>query len=215
MSASVINNVQSFVELQNMPGYDNPAWGEPWRNTYNTVKTTNGFPTMDMIHFTGHHTMGPLVGNDYMEKDLIYHNTTLAQPYFLGNSFKSSDGFFPTELGFSERIIPVLTKLGIKWSVIGNNHFSRTLKDYPLLNDPGKDTLISPPNRATLQNSSNVGKWVSKQMFNEQQVVWNKYPFASRRTGFVMSILQRVKNTALPGYRSHRLNHGKKATKVL
>ncbi|MCZ4151373.1 hypothetical protein BZG21_44090, partial [Escherichia coli] len=74
---------------------------------------------------------------------------------------------------------PVLDKLGIEWSVIGNNHFSRTLKDYPLLNDPGKDTMISPPNRADLQNTSDVGSWVSSPMFNEKQVVYNKYPFAS------------------------------------
>ncbi|WP_275422805.1 carbohydrate binding domain-containing protein [Paenibacillus mucilaginosus] len=179
MSAAVINNVNSFMYTNNVPGYSNTNWGAPWKNAYNTLKTPSGNRTMDMVHFTGHHTMGPLVGNDYMLKDLIYHNATLAQPYFLGSDFKSSKGFFPTELGFSERIIPVLEKLGIQWSVIGNNHFSRTLRDYPLLNDPGKDTMVSPPNRADLQNESNVGSWVSQQMFNEQQVTHNKFPFAS------------------------------------
>ncbi|MES0857860.1 hypothetical protein ABS784_17150, partial [Geobacillus sp. G4] len=72
---------------------------------------------MDLIHFSGHHSMGPLAGNEYLLKDLIYQNAVLAQPFFLGDSFKSSKGFFPTELGFSERIIPVLDKLGIEWSV--------------------------------------------------------------------------------------------------
>ncbi|MFD1908261.1 hypothetical protein ACFSQ7_36095 [Paenibacillus rhizoplanae] len=123
--------------------------------------------------------MGPLVGNDYLLKDMIYHGASMAQPYFLGSSYKSSKGFFPTELGFSERIIPVLNKLGIQWSVIGNNHFSRTLKDYPLLDSPGTDTMVSPPNRSDLQNVSTAGDWVSEPMFNEQQVVYNKYPFAS------------------------------------
>ncbi|MFN0226051.1 MULTISPECIES: carbohydrate binding domain-containing protein [Paenibacillus] len=179
MSAAVINNVNSFMSTNNVPGYSNPNWGTPWKNAYNTLKTPGGNRTLDMVHFTGHHTMGPLVGNDYMLKDLIYHNATLAQPYFLGSDFKSSKGFFPTELGFSERIIPVLEKMGIQWSVIGNNHFSRTLKDYPLLNDPGKDTMVSPPNRADLQNASDVGSWVSQPMFNEQQVTHNKFPFAS------------------------------------
>ncbi len=178
MSAAVINNVQSFAELGNQGGY-NLGWGDYWRTTQQTFKTTNGYKALDTIHFAGHHSMGPLVGNDYLLKDLIYQNVTLAQPYFLGSSFTSSKGFFPTELGFSDRIIPVLNKLGITWSVIGNVHFSRTLQDYPYLNDPGVDTLVSPPNRADLRNVSNVGSWVSAAMFNEKQVTHNKFPFAS------------------------------------
>ncbi|MFC5468967.1 carbohydrate binding domain-containing protein [Cohnella suwonensis] len=179
MSGALLNNVNSLMYTNNVNGYNNTNWGAPWRNAYTSLLTQNNKRTMDLIHFTGHHSMGPLVGNDYMLKDLIYQSATLAQPFFLGNSFKSSKGFFPTELGFSERIIPVLAKLGIQWSVIGNNHFSRTLKDYPYLNDPGVDTKISPPNRADLQNTSNIGSWVSQQMFNEAHVVQNKYPFAS------------------------------------
>ena len=178
MSASVVNNVQSFAELGNLNGY-NPGWGNYWRDTQLNTKTQNGYNALDTIHFTGHHSMGPLVGNDYFLKDLIYQNVTLAQDYMLGNNFSSSRGFFPTELGFSERIIPVLTKLGIQWSVLGNVHYSRTLRDYPYLNDPGIDTLVSPPNRADLQNESAAGSWLSIQMFNEQQVTHNKFPFAA------------------------------------
>lgn len=179
MSGSLLNNVDSFMYTNNVNGYNNKAWGAPWKSAYNNLKTTHGERTMDLVHFSGHHSMGPLAGNEYLLKDLIYQNAVMAQPFFLGDSFKSSKGFFPTELGFSERIIPVLDQLGIEWSVIGNNHFSRTLKDYPLLNDPGKDTMVSPPNRADLQNTSSVGSWVSAPMFNEKQVVYNKYPFAS------------------------------------
>ncbi|QUL56793.1 fibronectin type III domain-containing protein [Paenibacillus tritici] len=179
MSGSVVNNVNSIIQQGNVSGYNNPAWGTPWKNAVNQLKTTGGDNMLDLIHFSGHHSMGPLVGNDYLLKDMIYHGASMAQPYFLGSSYKSSKGFFPTELGFSERIIPVLNKLGIQWSVIGNNHFSRTLKDYPLLDSPGTDTMVSPPNRSDLQNVSTAGAWVSEPMFNEQQVVYNKYPFAS------------------------------------
>jgi chitodextrinase len=179
MSGAVVNNVQDLNALQNVAGYTNTGWGTPWRDRYNTLRTPAGNRTLDLIHFTGHHSMGPLVGPEYFLKDLIYQSTTLAQPYFLGGNFQSSKGFFPTELGFSERIIPTLAKLGIQWSVIGDNHFSRTLKDYPFLNDPGSDTLVSPPNRADLQNTSTVGSWVSAQMAHEQQTIRNKYPFAS------------------------------------
>ncbi|ADO68763.1 carbohydrate binding domain-containing protein [Stigmatella aurantiaca] len=179
MSGAVVNNVQDLSTLKNVSGYDNTSWGSPWKDKYNSLRTPAGNRTLDLIHFTGHHSMGPLVGPEYFLKDLIYQSATLAQPYFLGGDFQSSKGFFPTELGFSERLIPTLAKLGIQWSVIGDNHFSRTLRDYPFLNDPGSDTLVSPPNRADFQNTSTVGSWVSLGMAHEQQVIRNKYPFAS------------------------------------
>lgn len=179
MSGAVVNNVNDLVTLRNVSGYDNASWGATWRERYTTLRTPAGNRTLDLIHFTGHHSMGPLVGPDYFLKDLIYQNATLSQSYFLGSAFTSSKGFFPTELGFSERLIPTLAKLGVKWSVIGDNHLSRTLRDYPFLDDPGSDTRVSPPNRADLQNTSAVGAWVSEAMAHEQQVIRNKYPFAS------------------------------------
>ncbi len=180
MSGAVVNNVDSLHRRQNVPGYSNTNWGASWRSAYTTLPTESGHRTLDLIHFTGHHTMGPLVGPDYFLKDLIFQNATLAQPYFLSGDFRSSRGFFPTELGFSDRLVPTLARLGIQWSVIGNNHFSRTLKDYPYATyDATGDTLTSPPNRADLRNVSNVGGWVAQQMAHEQQVVVNKYPFAS------------------------------------
>ena len=178
MSAAVVNNVQSFAEL----GLLNfgLGWANDWKSTVGTVKTTNGFNALEPIHFTGHHSMGPLVGPQYFLKDLIYQNVTLQQDYFLGDKFKSSKGFFPTELGFSERLIPTLKKLGVEWSVMGNNHFSRALRDYPYsVSDPAFDTVISPPNRADLQNTSEVGDWVTINMAHEKQNVVNKFPFAA------------------------------------
>ncbi|MFL6660203.1 MAG: carbohydrate binding domain-containing protein, partial [Massilia sp.] len=180
MSGAVINNVQSLSTLQNVPGYTNPNWGQAWSNTFSTLKTTNNFRTLDTVHFSGHHSMGPLVGPDYFLKDLIFQNVTLAQPYFLSGNFVSSKGFFPTELGFSERLIPTLAKLGVQWSVLGNNHLSRTLKDYPYATyDATGDTIVSPPNRADLRNTSGVGSWVAAGMAHEQQNIVNKFPFAS------------------------------------
>lgn len=180
MSGAVVNNVQSLETLQNVPGYTNPSWGQSWSNTATALRTQNNFRTLDTLHFTGHHSMGPLVGADYFLKDLLFQNATLAQSYFLGGNFVSSKGYFPTELGFSERLIPTLAKLGVQWSVLGNNHFSRTLKDYPYATyDATGDTLTSPPNRADLRNTSATGSWVAAQMAHEQQVIVNKFPFAS------------------------------------
>jgi hypothetical protein len=177
MSAAVINNIQSFAELGLLNFSTN--WAKDWQATVGKVTTTNGFNALEPIHFTGHHSMGPLVGPKYFLKDLIFQNVTLQQDYFLGKNFKSSKGFFPTELGFSERLIPTLKKLGIEWSVVGNNHFSRTLTDYPYLNNLAYDTMVSPPNRADFQNVSDIGEWVSIGMAHEQQNIVNKFPFAA------------------------------------
>ena len=78
ISGAVVNNVQSLSQLQNVPGYNNPNWGQGWASTWNGLRTQNGARTLDTIHFTGHHTMGPLVGPDYFLKDLIFQNATLA-----------------------------------------------------------------------------------------------------------------------------------------
>ena len=86
MSAAVINNVQSFAELGNLSGY-NPGWGNYWRDTVNNTKTVSGHNALDLIHFTGHHSMGPLVGNDYFLKDLIYHNVTFAHRAWFFRAF--------------------------------------------------------------------------------------------------------------------------------
>ena len=177
MSAAVINDVQDFAERGTFDFFK-PGWAYKWVDAYNSLKTANGFHALEPIHFTGHHSMGPLVGPQYFLKDLIYQNVTLQQDYFLGDSFRPSEGFFPTELGFSERLIPTLRKLGVKWSVMGNNHFSRAVKSYPYLDDPGKDTLVSPPNRADLQNDVDGGTWYTLGMEHEQQNIVNYFPFA-------------------------------------
>ena len=178
MSAAVINNVQDFAERGSFNGFYQIGWSKDWKSTVGSLKTSGGFNALDPIHFTGHHSMGPLVGPEYFLKDLIYQNVTLQQDYFLGSQFKSSKGFFPTELGFSERLIPTLRKLGIEWSVMGNNHFSRALRDYPYNHaNPAYDTLVSPPNRADLQNTYEKGAWEYVKMAHEQQNILNKFPF--------------------------------------
>ena len=70
MSAAVINNVQSFAEL-NIFDFFKTGWSSDWKSTVGSLKTTNGFNALEPIHFTGHHSMGPLVGPRYFLKDLI------------------------------------------------------------------------------------------------------------------------------------------------
>jgi hypothetical protein len=181
-SGALANDVNS-LELDNvLSGYytDGTSWNANWLTCYNGLKTNDGFNTLDIVHFAGHHALGPLVGNDFLLKDLIFHGATMAEPFFLGSSYKSSHGFFPTELSFSERMIPALSKLGVQWSLMGNNHFSRCLQDYPFATyDATGDCMDSPPNRADLQDTSSAGSWIGEQVDHQQQVVVNKFPFGS------------------------------------
>jgi hypothetical protein len=64
-----------------------------------------------------------------------------------------SKGFFPTEMGFSARLIPVLKSLGIEWSVVSGNHLSRACADFPLVLGSGGENC-QPPNRSDVLNPS-------------------------------------------------------------
>jgi hypothetical protein len=50
----------------------------------------------------------------------------------LGPGYTLSRGFFPTEMCFSERLIPTLKQLGIEWSVVSGEHISRACPDFPV-----------------------------------------------------------------------------------
>jgi hypothetical protein len=182
MSGALVNNVNS-IELDGViPGLYNEgsSWNSAWLSDYTSLLTTDGFNTLDIVHFGAHHPLGPLVSNDFLLKDIIFHGATMAQSYFLGGSYHSSHGFFPTELSFSERMIPVLAKMGIQWTLLDNNHYSHALQDYPYATyDATGDCADSPPNRADLRETSSVGSWVSETLQNQQIQIVNKFPFAS------------------------------------
>ncbi|MGC4000223.1 MAG: hypothetical protein QM767_23405 [Anaeromyxobacter sp.] len=181
-SGSLATNVNGLELGGAIPGFYNngSAWNTEFVNDVRNLKTNGGYQTLDMLHFTAHHSLGPLVGREYFLKDLIAHGATLAQPWFLGSNYKSSRGFFPTELSFSTRLVPELAKLGVQWTVVGNNHFSHALTDYPYADyDARLDANTSPPNRADLRNTSTIGSWVIAPMTNQEVSIVNKYPFAS------------------------------------
>lgn len=67
------------------------------------------------------------------------------------NDAKRSKGLFPSEMAFSERLIPTLAALGLEWVVVSNSHVSRACADYPWVAGSGGDN-IPPPNRADQLN---------------------------------------------------------------
>ena len=68
--------------------------------------------------------MGPLVGREYFEKELIFQRVTYKKSYFLGIMQKFPSVSQRTRL-FS-RLIPSLSKLNIKWSAVAMFIFKDT-----------------------------------------------------------------------------------------
>jgi hypothetical protein len=142
-SGSLFENVSSLAEVNAM-GYS-PSWINNYRN-YATEKTSNQERRLDMVNFNFHHSLAPLISPETLEIEIRLHQ------YLMKKNFGTeSRGYFPTEMAFSPYMIPTLKKLGIAWTVIGNNHLARSSKDYPVNLGSGGDNCDI-PNRADQLN---------------------------------------------------------------
>lgn len=123
-------------------------WGyQPnWKDNIITAKswmTSGGHPRFDIVNFTMHHTLSPLVSDKVLKKEIQ------AFKYYAAQTFNSqtSKGYWPAECAFSERIIKALVEEGMEWTVIPNSHLARTLADYALVFGTN-GCNIDPPNKA-------------------------------------------------------------------
>ena len=139
MSGALMENVQSLAVAGQL------GYGAGW-NSGNTAArtwtTSNGKPRMDMVNFTYHHAMAPLISDETLEMELRIHQRQMQ--IFWGTGVPLSRGYFPAETCFSERMIPVLNKVGIAWTVIANNHLSRTCPDMPIVTGSGGEMCDLP-----------------------------------------------------------------------
>jgi Starch/carbohydrate-binding module (family 53)/Glycosyl hydrolase family 57 len=142
MSGALMENVQSLA-AQNQLGYA-PGWNNG-NATARTWTTSGGKPRMDIVNFTYHHALAPLVSDETLEMELRIQQRQMQ--IFWGTGVPLSRGYFPTETCFSEHIIPVLNKLGIAWTVIGNTHLARTCPDMPIVTGSGGE-MCDLPNAA-------------------------------------------------------------------
>ena len=140
-------------------------WGysPDWQGSITTARgwqTSGGKPRMDVVGFTHHHALSPLVSERVLRKEIQAHRYIYQQNF--GPSPDYSKGFWPAECSFSERIIKVLVDEGFEWSVIANSHLARTMADYPL-SFGTSGCNIDPPNGA--DKISTIGSnWWSGQI---------------------------------------------------
>ena len=151
---SLLENVNQLAQA-NQWGYSN-SWIQNIKEA-KSWKTSGGFPRMEMVSFTMHHSLSPLLSDEALLKEIKAHQYYSAQLF----GSHESKGYWPAECAFSERIIKTLTECGIEWSVIANSHLSRTLSDYPVQYGSG-GTMCDVPNKAD-QVDTKGNNWFSAQ----------------------------------------------------
>jgi len=145
-SGGLIKNVQS-LGAANQLGYSN-AWNQP-KQQARGWRTAGNQPRLDIVLFPFHHPLSPLVSDSTLRKEIQIYKAVYQQVW--GNSAPMSRGFFPSEMAFSTRMIPVLEEEGIDWVFVSSEKISRATPDYPVVLGSG-GMNCDPPNRADQVN---------------------------------------------------------------
>jgi hypothetical protein len=134
-----------------------------WEGTFQEARgwtTSGGRPKLDIVVFPFHHALAPLVDSTALRKELQIYKLIYGVSW--GDSPPRSRGFFPPELAFSERIIPVLEAEGMAWTFVSNSHISRACQNFPVTFGSGGE-MCDPPNRADQTNPAQ-NDWFSEQI---------------------------------------------------
>jgi hypothetical protein len=144
-SGALMENVQSLAATGWNGG--NGAYTLGWSNSFKTARswtTSGGKPRLDLVNFTYHHAIAPLLDDQTLEMELMIQQRQMQIDW--GTSVPPSRGYFPAETCFSEHMIPILEKVGIGWAIVANNHLARSCADFPLsLGSGGENCDIPNP----------------------------------------------------------------------
>ena len=151
-SGGLIANIQSFAEAGGQLGYS-PFWVDPWRQARNTFTNAGApaRPRMDIVQFSYHHALLPLCDDDAVRMDIRLYKEAYAGVW--GANPGISKGFFPSEMAFSERLIPILQQEGIEWSLVSGEKISRAYANFPVQFGSG-GVNCDPPNKADQVNGT-------------------------------------------------------------
>ena len=167
-SGCLVENVSSLANAGSLGYYSG------WEGANQQARgwlTSGGNRKLDIVIFTYHHALGPLVDEEALRKEIQIYKELYPNIWGSGTSV----GFFPAELSFSERMIKVLVEEGVEWVFVPNNHLSRACDGFPLTLGTGGE-MCDPPNQADVQNPSQ-SNWFSKTI-QRGCTPTNAYPFA-------------------------------------
>ena len=148
-SGSLVENLNN---LRNA-GVNGGMWNN-WNAGYSQARawtTQRGNTRMDMIGFTYHHALGPLLDTRDLRMQIKMHKISTQNTF--GGAY--SKGFFPAETAFSSRMIPALVAEGLQWTLFDSIHLDRSMKTYPHTNASG----LFAPNKADQVNPAPTS-WV-------------------------------------------------------
>lgn len=151
-SGSLMEGVQSWGK-DNRFGY-RPDWNRPLSES-RQWRTTGGNPKVDLVGFTYHHSLAPLLPKSVFRKELQTFKEAWVRAWGGKPNFADfTKGYFPTEAAFSESLIPILLEEGFEWTIIANGHLARTCENYlteAIAPDHSTSTWnTNPPNRADM-----------------------------------------------------------------
>jgi len=178
-SGSLIDNVRQLGNGGHL-GYQG-NWNAGYREARGW-KTPSGSTRMDMLGFTSHHSLGPLLPKSVFQKEIQVFKQAWWKAWG-GNSDLSdhSKGFFPTEMAYSRHLVDVLVDEGFEWTLVASHHISRTSPSYNDKANPEGSFNIksSPPNRADQISPrfDNASQWWFGEP-NPGNAAWNVAPFA-------------------------------------
>src|SRR5207302_7091841 len=125
-SGALMENVQSLGAAGQL------GYASNWYQSNKDAKgwtTSGGKSRVDLTNFSYHHALAPFLSDETLELELRIHKRQMQLLW----GDPTSHGYFPAEACFSERMIPILNKIDIAWTVIANNHLARACSDFPLV----------------------------------------------------------------------------------
>jgi len=170
-SGGLIDNIMSLRAAR--PLGDTSTWMNPWREARNWRTAGANKPRCDIVVFPFHHPILPLCDESAVRKELQLYKAIYADAW--GASPGVSNGLFPSETCFSERLIPLLAAEGIQWVIVSNEHISRACSNFPLVLGSG-GVNCDPPNRADQINPAQ--SFWQRASIDRGCSPANAYPFA-------------------------------------
>jgi hypothetical protein len=150
-SGGLIENISSLGNA-NQLGYG-PGWFNDFRTARSWYTSAAGAskPRLDVVLFSFHHALLPLLDDAAVRKEIQAYKRIYADAW--GSAVPRSQGFFPSEMAFSTRLIPILQSEGVTWSFVSAEKVSRACADFPVVYGSG-GINCDPPNRADQLNAN-------------------------------------------------------------
>jgi len=151
-SGALMENVQSLGAAGQL------GYASNWYQSNKDAKgwtTSGGKSRLDLTNFSYHHALAPFLSDETLEMELRIHKRHMQLLW----GDPTSHGYFPAETCFSERMIPILNKVDIAWTVIANNHLARACSDFPLVIGSGGENCDLPNRADQINPAQGVGNY--------------------------------------------------------